>query len=129
MGTSQIVSMDVTTGAKVEETSGPGLKVQPQYQSADKIAYLVKAGPNAGLAFTRGGAGVKGSQRNPGWSPDGQQVVYEKVDFTARPQNEALYSWEPDMDVQYTDVLPRFSGDGRLAISDIKNLATTGTAS
>jgi Tol biopolymer transport system component len=129
MVTSQIVSMDVATGAKVEETSGPGLKVQPQYLSADRIAYLVKAGPNAGLAFTKGAPGVEGSLRNPAWSPDGKQVVYEKVDFTARPQNQVLYSWEPDMDVQYTDVFPRFSRDGRLAISDIKNLATTATAS
>ncbi len=129
MVTSQIVSVDVATGAKVEETSGPGLKVQPQYLSADKIAYLVKAGPNAGLAFTKGAPGVEGSLRNPAWSPDGKQVVYEKVDFAARPQNQVLYSWEPDMDVQYTDVFPRFSRDGRLAISDIKNLATVATAS
>jgi Tol biopolymer transport system component len=129
MVTSQIVSVDVATGARVEETSGPGLKVQPQYLSADRIGYLVKAGPNAGLAFTKGAPGVEGSMRNPAWSPDGKQVVYEKVDFTARPQNQILYSWEPDMDVQYTDVFPRFSRDGKLAISDIKNLATTGTAS
>jgi Tol biopolymer transport system component len=129
MVTSQIVSVDVVTGAKMAETSGPGLKVQPQYLSADRIGYLVKAGPNAGLAFTKGAPGVEGSMRNPAWSPDGKQVVYEKVDFTARPQNQVLYSWEPDMDVQYTDVFPRFSRDGRLAISDIKNLATTATAS
>jgi Tol biopolymer transport system component len=129
MVTSQIVSVDVATGAKIEETSGPGLKVQPQYLGADKIAYLVKAGPNAGLAFTKGAPGVEGAMRNPAWSPDGKQVVYEKVDFTARPQNQVLYSWEPDMDVQYTDVFPRFSRNGKLAISDIKNLATTSTAS
>jgi Tol biopolymer transport system component len=66
---------------------------------------------------------MKASLRNPAWSPDGKQVVYEKVDFAARPQNQALYSWEPDMDVRYTDVFPRFSRDGKLAISDIKNLA------
>jgi Tol biopolymer transport system component len=129
MVTSQIVSVDVATGAKMEETTGPGLKVQPQYLSAERIAYLVKAGPNAGLAFTKGASGVEGAMRNPAWSPDGKQVVYEKVDFTARPQNQVLYSWEPDMDVQYTDVFPRFSRNGKLAISDIKNLATTATAS
>jgi Tol biopolymer transport system component len=123
MVTSQIVSLDVATGAKAEETSGPGLKVEPQYLSADRIAYLVKAGPNAGLAFTKGGLGMKTSLRNPAWSPDGKQVVYEKVDFAARPQNQALYSWEPDMDVRYTDVFPRFSRDGKLAISEIKNLS------
>ena len=129
MVTSQIISVDIATGARVEQTSGPGLKVGPQYLSADKIAYLIKAGPNAGLAFTSGAPGMKGTVRNPDWSPDGKQVVYQKVDFTARPQNQPLYSWDPDMDVQYTDVFPRFSRDGKLAISDIKNLATTSTAS
>ena len=129
MVTSQIVSVDVDSGARVEHTSGPGLKVSPQYLSMDRIAYLVKAGPNAGLAFTSGAAGMKGMLRNPAWSPDGTGVVYQKVDFTARPQNQPLYSWDPDMEVQYTDVFPRFSRDGKLAISDIKNLATTATAS
>ena len=129
MVTSQIVSVDLATGARVEHTSGPGLKVGPQYLSADRIGYLVKAGPDAGLAFTSGAAGMKESVRNPAWSPDGKQVVYQKVDFTARPQNQPLYSWDPDMEFQYTDVFPRFSRDGKLAISDITNLATVATAS
>src|SRR5260370_262267 len=129
MVTSQIVSVDVASGARTEQTSGPGLKVSPQYLSGDRIANLIKPRPNAGLAFTSGAAGMKGMLRNPAWSPDGKQVVYQKVDFTARPQNQPLYSWDPDMDVQYTDVFPRFSRDGKLAISDIRNLATTAAAS
>ncbi len=129
MVTSQIISLDVASAARKEETSGPGLKVEPQYLSADRIAYLVKAGPNAGLAFTKDEPRAKGMFRNPAWSPDGKQVVYHKVDFTARPQNQKLYSWDPDMEVQYTDVFPRFSRDGRLAITDIRNLATTSTSS
>jgi len=129
MVTSQIVSVDIASGAPAEQTSGPGLKVSPQYLGANRIAYLIKAGPNAGLAFTSGEAGMKGMVRNPAWSPDGKQVVYQKVDFTARPQNQPLYSWDPDTEVQYTDVFPRFSRDGKLAISDIRNLATTAAAS
>jgi Tol biopolymer transport system component len=129
MVTSQIISVDIISGARKTETSGSGLKVAPQYLSADRIAYLIKAGSNAGLAFTQGEPGSKGMLRNPAWSSDGKQVVYQRVDFTARPQNQELYSWEPDMEMQYTDVFPRFSRDGRLAISDIRNLATTATAS
>ncbi len=125
--TSQIVSIDVATGARTEHTSGPGLKVSPQFLGADRIGYLVKAAPaaeQAGLAFTTGGTGTRGSFRNPAWSPDGMRVVYHKADFTARPQNQPLYSWDTDTDVQYTDVFPQFSRDGRLAISDLRNLAT-----
>lgn len=49
---SQIASVDVVTGARMELTTGPGLKVAPQFV-ADEVAYLVKAGDDAGLAFTR----------------------------------------------------------------------------
>jgi Tol biopolymer transport system component len=130
--TSQIVSIDVASGARTTHTSGPGLKVSPQFLSADRIAYLVKAAPQGGrtgLAFTSGAEGASGSFRSPSWSPNGMRVVYQRVDFTARPQNQQLYSWDPDMDVRYTDVFPQFSRDGRLAISDIRNLATTPSAS
>ena len=130
--TSQIASIDVASGTKTTHTSGPGLKVSPQYLTADQIAYLIKAAPQpgrTGLAFTKGAEGASGSFRNPSWSTDGKRVVYQKTDFTARPQNQQLYSWDVDTDVRYTDVFPQFSRDGRLAISDIRNLATTPTAS
>jgi Tol biopolymer transport system component len=130
--TSQIVSIDVASGTRTEHTTGPGLKVSPQFLNGDRIGYLVKAAPEAtqaGLAFTQGGTGTKGAFRSPSWSADGQRVVYQKVDFTARPQNQSLYSWDRDTDVRYTDVFPQFSRDGRLAISDIKNLANTARAS
>ncbi len=141
-----------------EHTFGPGLKVEPQYLTADRIGYLVKAGPHTGLAFAASSSAASGAPvtpptaatvpsatsaanaaayvadseklplRNPAWSPDGKQVVYERVDFTARPQNQPLYSWDSNADYQYSDVFPRFSRDGKLAISDIKNLATVNTA-
>src|SRR5580704_9671261 len=34
---SQVISMDVATGSRTERTSGPGLKVSPQFLSADRI--------------------------------------------------------------------------------------------
>jgi Tol biopolymer transport system component len=121
--TSQIVSVDLETGARVELTSGPGLKVGPQVLSADRIGYLVKAGPHAGLAFATGQSSVEGTMRDPAWSADGNRVVYEKMDFTARPQNQSLYSWNSDIEFRYTDVFPTFSRDGRLAVSDLQNLS------
>ena len=125
--TSQIVSVDVATGARTVHTSGPGLKVSPQFLNADRVAYLMKAAPRgmqAGLAFTTGGVATGGSFRNPSWSPDGQRVVFHRPNFTARPQNQPLYSWEPDTEMRYTDVFPQFSKAGRLALSQLNNLAT-----
>jgi Tol biopolymer transport system component len=125
--TSQIVSVDVATGARAVHTSGPGLKVSPQFLNADRVAYLVKAAPRGmqtGLAFTTDGVATGGAFRNPSWSPDGQRVVFHRPNFTARPQNQPLYSWEPDTEMRYTDVFPQFSKAGRLALSQLNNLAT-----
>lgn len=116
---SQIVSVDVATGKdRVEHTSGPGLKLFPQYVAADDIGYLVKGGPDTGLAYTKTGlAAVKRNIRSPAWSADGKHVVYEKVGFEPRAQDKPLYSWDPDWEYRSTDVFPVLSKNGRLAIT------------
>ena len=53
---SQIVSVDVATGERVEHTSGPGLKVFPQFLSATEIAYHRKGGPDEGTLLYVGPA-------------------------------------------------------------------------
>ena len=116
---SQIVSVDVATGKdRVEHTSGPGLKLAPHYVAADNIGYLIKGGPDTGLAYTKTGmAAVKRNLRSPSWSADGRHVVYEKIGFAPRPQDKPLYSWDPDWDYRSTDVFPVLSRQGRLAIT------------
>ena len=39
---SQIVSVDVATGSRQEHTSGPGLKVSPQFLNENSIGYVMK---------------------------------------------------------------------------------------
>ena len=116
--TSQIVSVDVSTGERIEHTSGPGLKLSPQFVTAKEIAYLSKGGPNQGLASTGGRAAVKGNMRSPVWSPDGSKVIYQKVDFAPRPQNMPLYSWDRGTEYRYTDVFPQLSRDGKLVVTE-----------
>jgi Tol biopolymer transport system component len=115
---SQIVSVDVTTGERVEHTSGPGLKVFPQFLSATEIAYHRKGGPDEGIVYTSGRAGFKGALRSPSWSPNGKMIVYEKVRFRGWTQNQPLYTWDPDWEYRYTDVFPVLSRDGKLAITE-----------
>lgn len=116
---SQIVSVDVATGTnRVVHTSGPNLKVSPQYVTNTEIGYLIKGGPDEGLAYTSGRSAVKRPLRSPAWSPDGKSVIYEKQDFTSRALDETLYSWDADWDYRFCDVFPVLSRQGRLAITE-----------
>ena len=115
--TSQIVSIHVDSRERQVHTTGPGLKVMPQFLTNDAIGYLAKAGPKQGLAYTRGTGLVAGDMRSPAWSADGKYVVYERVGFRPRPQNLLLYSWDPNHEYRYTDVFPSFSKDGKLLLT------------
>ncbi|WP_439489796.1 hypothetical protein [Algoriphagus sp.] len=114
--TSQIVSLDIETGTKTVHTSGPGLKLLPQFLDGENIGFLVKAGDNEGVGYTEGQA-FKRKLRSPSWTADGQTVIYEKQDWTPRAQNKLLYSWDPAFEYRYTDVFPSFSIDGKLLIT------------
>jgi Tol biopolymer transport system component len=110
---SQIVSVNVATGARQNHTSGPGLKVSPQFLSGNRIGYVMKAGPQMGLAFTTGDQGANGEMRNPSWSPDGKWVVYQKWFSESWHQNQPLFSIDPELDLGYSDPFPAFSHDGK----------------
>jgi Tol biopolymer transport system component len=126
---SQIVSVDVATGTRTEHTSGPGLKLTPQFATRDRIGYLIKAGPKEGLAYVDSAIEVPGRMRAPSWSRDGSLVVYERQDFTSRPQNQRLYAWDRAYEYRYTDVFPSFSKDGTLAVTDFDSKLSNPTAS
>lgn len=115
---SQIVSVDVRTGDRIEHTSGPGLKLFPQFLSRDVLAYHRKGGADEGLYYTGGQASVQRVLRSPVWSPDGKSVIYEKVGFKARGQLKSLYSWDPKFNYRHTDVFPVLAGDGTVAITE-----------
>ena len=115
---SQIVSVDVQSGERVQHTTGAGLKLWPQYVTAGDIGYLVKVGAEQGLHYTSGRAPVHAPVRAPCWSPDGTQVVYQKYGFGNLPQNSPLYSWDRAVDYRSTDSFPRLSRDGLLVVTE-----------
>lgn len=116
--TSQIVSINLMTGKKTELTSGPGLKLQPQFLPDGSIGYATKSGKQQGIVYSDGRtAKFPGQLRSPSWSPDGTRVIYEQVDYSPRPQNQLLYSWEPGYEFRYSDVFPSLSQDGTLLLT------------
>jgi len=117
---SQIVSVDIANGARIEHTSGTDLKLQPQFISNSEIAYLIKYGPNEGLAYTSGRAPFKKTFiRSPSWTADGKSVIYEKVAFKpVRPLFKPLFSWDQDWEYRFIDVYPLMSKDGWIAYTD-----------
>jgi len=114
---SQVVSIDLETGKRTQQTSGPGLKLMPQFLPDGRIGFLTKSGKNEGIGYTSGSGSFPGSLRSPAWSPNGKQVVYEKVEYTPRPQNQLLYSWDPHYEYRHTDVFPSFSKNGVLLVT------------
>ena len=116
--TSQIVSVDVMTGERVEHTSGPGLKVYHQFLGPSEIGYLRKGGDEEGIFYTSSRPGFKRSVRAPAWSPDGKTMIYEKHRFDARTQNKPLYGWDRDWEYRHTDVFPALARDGTLAYTE-----------
>jgi len=104
-----------------EHTSSPGLKVSPQFLSADRIGYLIKGpGQKGELAFTTGEHGADapapGVIRNPAWSPDGKQLVYEKFAYDSK-QNQPLYAKDQTFDLRFSGEFPAISRIGKLALS------------
>lgn len=115
---SQIVSVDFATGLdRIEHTSGSGCKIWPQYVTASEIGYMIKGGASEGIHYTSNRTAVNGTMRDPAWSPDGKQMIYQKVGWTIRSMEKPIYSWDDEWDYRFTDVFPALSKTGRLVIT------------
>lgn len=114
---SQIVAVNVSSGERKELTSGPGLKVSPQFVGS-RVGYLSDKRSSKGqLAYTDGSAAsTAGVVRNPAWSPDGQQVVYQKMQF-APQQNQSLYGADPTFALRYSGAFPAVSSNRKVALT------------
>lgn len=116
---SQIASVDFATGTDlVYHTSGAGVKLSPAWVTNSTLGYLVKGVADEGLNYTEYSTTHQqwiSSVRNPSWSPDGTQVIYERTGWAIRAPEKALYSWQDDYEYRFLDVFPQLSLDGQLA--------------
>ena len=75
-GTTQIVSQALLTGARDTVTSGAGLKVNPRWVTAARMAYQTRSG----VEFVGEGtsARITTDLQCPDWSPDGRAMVFHR---------------------------------------------------
>ena len=122
--TSQIVSMDVASGARTMLTSGPGRKYSPKWTGTG-IAYArgdvkerrgVRQRVNYvsyGIGFTDGRAEIVGTYSNVNWSPDGRQMVFHRALERQWPPVTPTFSRDASFHTVRTGVYPSYSPDGR----------------
>lgn len=122
---SQLVSVNIDSGARMQRTSGPGLKVAPRFLAADRVAYLRKfkdvgelmyVGADISVTYRAPANAAAGPIRNPAWSPDGKQVVYEKQHYALK-QGRPIHSTDRDIALRFSGEFPAVSAQGLAALS------------
>jgi TolB protein len=124
-GTSQIVRLDVSTGAREVLTSGPGRKFAPKSVAPHRVAYLrgphdEKRGirqrvipPTAAIEFTDGRAAIPGVYSHVNWSPNGKQMVFHRAIEGPWPPLQPTFSRDTHFTLVRAGVFPSYSPDGR----------------
>jgi len=115
----EIVSVDVRTGARKQYTASNDTKLSPQWLSGGRIGYVTRASDNtAGLKIwypnRRVDMVAPGAVRNPSWSPDGTRVVYQRLSRIGSTQHLVpTASRDADFELLLSEPFPAFSPDGK----------------
>jgi TolB protein len=110
-GTTQIVSVEIASGARETLTSGPGVKVCPHWLTANEVAFQTKDG----IGFSGGGGELRGDFQAPDWSPDHSTMIFHRETDPRGDRDRAFQSWQ--------SLDPRF---GLLRVPDASSFSPTG---
>lgn len=92
-GTTQIVSVDLRSGARDTVTSGPGMKVYPRWLSGTRIAWQTARG----VGGMQGDSLAGGAFQAPDWSPDRRRIVFHRETDARGDRDRPFQSWpSPD---------------------------------
>ena len=114
----ELASVDVTTGERIQHTASQETKLSPAWLSEGRIAYVSRAaGDRGGLRIRHPDRRVEtviaGGVRSPDWSPDGRQVVYERVERLGSTQHLVpAFSPDPEFELFLHEPFVSFSPDG-----------------
>jgi Tol biopolymer transport system component len=112
-GESQLLAIDVASGATGVIAAGPGVKLLPTMLPSGEIAYLRRDKTAAGIFYGNGKPGPKGEDlRSPYWSPDGTQVVYSRFVSKHPPEPHREWSRNSNFEMYSTAWLPAYDSSG-----------------
>ena len=115
----ELVSIDVATGAREQYTASNETKLSPQWLSGGRIGYVTRGSDGtAGLKVRHPSRRVEtvatGGIRNPSWSPDGTHVVYQRMSRIGSTQHLVpTASRDAAFELLLSEPFPAFSPDGR----------------
>src|SRR5206468_12004799 len=95
-GTTQIVSVDVASGARDTITSGPGLKIFPRWVDSHRVVYATRQG----LRFTGSDSTIAGEFAVADWSPDHRMMVFHREMDPRDDRDRPFQSW-PSLDARF----------------------------
>jgi Tol biopolymer transport system component len=95
-GTTQILSVDLMSGARDTMTSGPGLKVFPRWVSAGRIVYQTRDA----LRFAGSDTIISGAFQAPDWSPDHRTMVFHRETDPRGDRDRPFQTW-PSSDERF----------------------------
>lgn len=116
-GTTQIATIDLSTNEQRVLTSGPGEKWSPRLVTGDRIGYA-SGGPEGGLEFINGTAGVRGEVSAPSWSPDHQRMVFHRDVEHKWPPFQRWHSKDPQFRLVRTGIFPAYAPSGNRLLSN-----------
>ncbi|HXA67252.1 MAG TPA: hypothetical protein VNV82_18990 [Bryobacteraceae bacterium] len=104
---------DTTTGISTDLPAGPGVKINPFPLAGNEIGYIRKDTAEAGIYYSSGRSGPRGTIRAASWSPDGTQVVFYKSLKVARTAWRSAFSRNSNYELFQAGGQASFSPSGK----------------